>query len=192
MPIPGLNSPFSASGLWDSITIQGTLWVGKVEVRNARRAYKYQGKDAPGLEGETNTYRGRRGEHFDIIFYVWNDALFRQWTVFSQLFFNQTGAKGMTALSIDYPSLAGLGITQILVVDVGGLEPVGEDHMFAAKVKVKEYLPVVPINVTHTPIAGPPPIFLPPSPTAAQAAADNLKAQAAMANVLGLKTGLPF
>jgi hypothetical protein len=192
MSAVGSNSPFAAPGLWDSIKIGGQLWRGKVDVRAAKRVNKYQSKDAPGIEGETTTYRGRRGEHFDITFYIHTEALWTQWNLFSQQFFNVSGAKGLSALSIDYPSLAVLGITQILVVEVGAVDPIGEDGMYAAKVKVKEYLPVVPIDVTKTPIAGPAVPFIPVTPTAAQAAAQHLQANKQMGYVLGDLKGLPF
>lgn len=195
MPTLASNSPFSASGLWDTLVIAGSIWKGKVDVRGAKRAYKVQTKDAPGIEGATQTYRGRRPETFEITFYVWTDSLYAQWQQFSQLFFaTQSGNKSTyVPLTIGYPSLALLGITQILVREVGGLEPQGETGMYAAKVKVEEFLPPILNNATTTPKAAAiPPLLVPVSPTAAQAAAQQQKNSQQMALTLGLKGGLPF
>lgn len=190
-----LTSPFADPKSWDQVTVGGLAWYGKFEIKRARRKYKWDVKDSSGVEGATQTYRGKRPEAFGITFSIWTDLMWTSWKVFS-LAFQYSGIKGLVIpVDIVHPGLNATGISQIVCDDLGTLEKVSDDLMFAVTVSVREYFPPLPLNATNTPpgAASTNPITTPglvpnPAIAALEAKIASLQAQAAK---LGTPGGLP-
>lgn len=161
----GIPDPFSFPGVWDTITVAGVQWQGKFEIRGAKRSYKWQVKDGAGVEGATETYRGKTPPPFHIRFYIWTEVMYVEWTSFVTLFqYNGTKIGGnVSPVDISHPQLNLLGITQVICESVGGLEKVSDDLMFAADIELREFFPPVLQNATKTPLAASvsPPITFP-------------------------------
>lgn len=188
------SSPFSDPRTWDTITIAGQSWYGKIDVKRAKRKYKWDVKDASGIEGATQTYRGKRPEPFGLKFWIWTDEMWTQWKGFSTAF-QYSGIKGVVIpVDVGYPALAAAGISQIVCDDLGILERESEDLMWAVTVTVREYFPPLLLNATKTPPGAasttPPVTGVVPNPAVAalQAKVAALQQQAA---ALGTPGGLP-
>lgn len=144
-------SPFALPAVWDQITVAGQVWGPnrKVEIKNAKRAYKWDVKDGMGQQGALETYRGQTPPPFQIVFYLWDDAMYSDWLTFQRLF-RYDGVKFQpTPVSVFHPMLDSLGIYQIICEDIGAVEKVSDDLMFSVTVSVREFfrpLPVSPVT----------------------------------------------
>jgi hypothetical protein len=142
-------SPFALPEVWDAVTVAGKVWTGKVEIKGAKRAYKWDIKDGMGLQGALETYRGQTPTPFTITFYIWTDAMYAAWLDFVKLF-QYNGVKFQPKpVSIYHPQLDTLGIGQILCEDIGAVEKVSDDLMFSVTVSLREFfrpLPVSPVT----------------------------------------------
>ena len=136
---------------WNTFTAGGLDWVGKFHIRNAKRKYKIDTKNAAGLEGATHTYRGYHVEHFDVTFFLWTDAQWAYWRIFSALFQYQ-GIKGSVfPVGVYHPSLHLVGIQSVICLSVGTVE-VDENSLEAsARLVLKEYIPPPLVSATQTP-----------------------------------------
>src|ERR1039458_4667544 len=94
LPFSGAPSPWEQPNIWDAIYVSGVPWVGKIQIRGARRAYKWDVKQSPGLEGFNQTYRGQPHVNFHIEFYIWTDSMFRYFTTFYLKLFQYKGVAG--------------------------------------------------------------------------------------------------
>ena len=92
-------SPISNPVAWDSIVVQGTTWTGKVDVKGAKRSYRWQYKEPPGADGEFGTFRGKKGRSFTLVFYLWTDVHFLNWAIFEQNFFYSGAKAGLVSPS---------------------------------------------------------------------------------------------
>jgi hypothetical protein len=183
-------SPFEDPKLWDTITIGGQDWYGLFKIRGAARQYVWDTKDAPGVEGANQTYRGKRPKVFHIDFYIWTNDFWLQWEDFSQNF-KYSGVKGdVQPVEIYHPSLDAIDISQILCRDLGALERVSDDGMWMVSVEVEEFFPPLPVNATESPTAAKvtPPALpgIPADPVAAQ-----LQAQLAAQYAIAIQNGFP-
>lgn len=189
-------SPISNPVAWDSIAVNGSTWTGKVEVRRASRAYRWQYKDPPGADGEFGTFRGKKGKTFVIVFYLWTDAHFANWATYQTNFYYQGAKAGIVAPNVvQHPALAYVGINAVTVEDIGAPERVSEDNLWKVEVAVREYMPPPPISVTNTP-TGPaptPPTAVPGKPPnpAIVALEQQIAALQANAAATGQPGGLP-
>jgi hypothetical protein len=192
--IGDLTSPFADPKSWDTITIQGVSWYGQVDVRRARRKYKWDLKDGAGLEGATLTYRGKRPEVFSIRFGIWDDFQWTMWKAFS-LAFQYKGVAGVVIpVSVQHPALAAVNISAVICEDLGTLEKENDQQMWSVTVMVREYFPPLLLNATDTPpgaaTASPSSPGLTPNPAIAALEAKIASLQAAAA-ALGTPGGLP-
>jgi len=175
---------------WDLFTAGSQIWPGKVLIRGATRAYRWDVKDPPGKDGEWVTYRGLRTKPFRIVFLLWTDAHFAFWPAMQLAFQYPESKLGIIAVTnVYHPVLAMLGIANLVTEDVGGVEPVSSDKpdLYTATMVVREYLPPPPVPTTVTPVSlkpptppnGPPGLVPSPAVVAAQAAVDQAKAAVA-------------
>ena len=158
---PGvIPSPLSDPTAWSSVTVSG-ITIGPKDgsglvriVDNAGRPYKWQIKDAAGQDGGTSTFRGKKPPEFGLEFHLWTDRHFAvfQSLVTTALLYDATKTT-MDAVDIYHPGLAMVGLTQILVDDIGVPVQQGDRKMWHATIKVHEYFPPVDANVTSTPEA---------------------------------------
>lgn len=194
LPFGGSPSPWAQPNIWDSFFASGIPWVGKVVIRGARRAYKWDVKPVPGLEGFNQTYRGKPHHSFAIDFYIWTDSMYTYWATVYQKLFQYIGSAGLVLpVKVYHPSLTNLGITAVVADGVGAVEKMSDDLMFKSTVDVHEFYPPVLVNVTTTPPAAAganPNVPGVPPPQAAILQAEQSKAQAQQAAVLGIS--LPF
>lgn len=146
-----IPSPFDNPQVWDSFTAQGQTWTGKIKVRRARRAYKWDVKNPAGQEGQNQNYRGREFPPFELVFYFWDTDGWNAWQLFSQNFIYFADKTQPKAITVYHPALAAVEITQALVEDVGAPEEMNEGGEYSAKVTLREFKPIVSQNVTSTP-----------------------------------------
>lgn len=193
--IGDLTSPFVDPRSWDTVKVAGIPWYGKFEIRRAKRKYKWDVKDGAGIEGATQTYRGKRPETFAIEFFIWDDYMWTQWKVFS-VAFQYKGIAGLVVpVSVEHPALAAIGISSIVCDDLGILEKRSDDQMWSVVVMVREYFPPLLLNATDTPpgaaavtAATSPGVVPNPAIAALEAKIAALQAQA---SALGTPGGLP-
>lgn len=152
MPILDLDaaaSPFALPTVWDGITVAGQRWGNgdrKVEIRGAKRAYKWDVKDGMGQQGALETYRGQTPPPFTIDFYLWTDEHYTDWLSYQKLFMYNAVKFQPTPVSIFHPMLDVLGIYQILCEDIGAVEKVSDDLMFRVTVSVREFFRPLPVS----------------------------------------------
>ena len=86
MTNPGLN-PFMLPSRWDQIVIGGVTWNGKIEIRGAKRPYKWQPKDTRGAESWDDTYQGLFPKPFTVVFFLYTSVQFASWiTIFRAVY----------------------------------------------------------------------------------------------------------
>jgi hypothetical protein len=160
-------SPYFQSQSWDIITINGAPWGGPagmgaaIEIDGASRFFKVDQKDGQGLDGATQTYRGTKPKPFKLIFSWWNDAQDAYYAFFVYPIVNYRASKpGMPppVYAVSYPSLATLGISAILIEDIGAQKVDRDTKLSRAVWTVREFLPPPPVPATVTPLAAPPAI----------------------------------
>lgn len=155
MTSPGLN-PFMMPSRWDQIIIGGTTWNGKIEIRGAKRPYKWQPKDTRGAESWDDTYQGLHPKPFTVVFYLYTSIQFASWIQFSAQFIYYGNKQAPQPVSIYHPSLLLIGISTVRVNDVGAVHQISDDHMYTAEVEFMQWQ-VAPqpgskaANVTATP-----------------------------------------
>jgi hypothetical protein len=185
LPFTGSPSPWEPTGLWDALYVSGVPWVGRVKIRGAKRVYKWDVKEVPGVEGFNQTYRGQPHQPFYIDLYIWTDSMYRYWINIYQKLFQYIGAAGIVLpVKVYHPSLTNVGITAIVADAIGVVEQVSEDLLYRVTLDVHEYYPPLPTNATSTPLAAAginPRIPGTPSPSAAAIVALNQKALAQQA-----------
>jgi hypothetical protein len=161
---PGtIASPLVDPNAWDTITVSGMTvgpkdGSGYVRLRRAGRPYKWQIKDAAGQDGGVSTYRGKKPPEWEIEFHLWTDAHFVAWQALSTSAFLYDPSKTtIDPVDVYHPGLAMVGISQILVDELGVPEQQGDRKMWIATVKCHEYFPPIAANVTQSPTgsAGP-------------------------------------
>jgi hypothetical protein len=202
----GGASPFRFPTIWDSLSLGGGAytWHGPVKFRSARRNFDWQFKRAPGVKGDTNTFRGTHAHPFEMIVRVWTDAM---WSELPNLlsFFNydgtKTGPDGLPLVSpidIYHPALSFVNIGQVLCewIEVPEFREEREGDVLV-RFGLHEYLPAIATtNVTTTPAATQTPIGVNSEITAGSATTSAVlpsqkAAIASEANVLGTLKGLP-
>lgn len=149
-------SPFEQPKLWDSITVAGVTWgvdaenpLGrKLEIKGAKRAYKWDVKDGMGQQGALETYRGQTPPPFTIVFYIYTAQLYAQWLTFKKLFEYNAVKFQPKPVSIFHPTLDALGIYQVICEDIGEVERVSDDLMFSATVSLREFFRPLPVSAT--------------------------------------------
>lgn len=149
LDLDAATSPFALPEVWDAVTVAGQVWHGKIEIKGARRAYKWDIKDGMGQQGALETYRGQTPTPFTITFYIWEDAQYTAWLSFVKLFQYNAVKTQPKPVAIYHPMLDTLGIGQILCEDIGAVEKVSEDLMFSVTVSLREFfrpLPVSPVT----------------------------------------------
>lgn len=166
-PVPDTVSPFRFPAIWDSLSLGGGAftWSGKIQFSGAKRAYNWQVKVPPGVQGEVYTYRGLHTHPFKMRLEVWTDP---QWALLPGLlaFFTYDALKpnpNGTANPVDiyHPALAAVDISQVLCLEIEAPE-VDQDRTGAAwwTFVLREYRPAPPQNVTNTPKATQVPIVV--------------------------------
>lgn len=191
------TSPWEDPKGWDTIQVGGLSWYGKFEIKRAKRKYKWQVKDGSGLEGATQTYRGKRPEPFSIRFNLWTPLMWVNWKAFS-LAFQYSGIKGVVVpVDVVHPSLNAAGISQMVCDELGILERESDDQMWSVTVLMREYFPALLLNATTTPAGAAAGgtgtgSSLGPTPTPAIIALENkIAALQAQVSALGTPGGLP-
>ena len=150
-------SPFDNPQNWDSIEVAGVLWgpaatpgAGHIVVRRAKRSYKWEKKIPKGQVGERQTWVGRHFPPFELVFHFWDTNGYNAWQQFSSLFI-YADETAPPALSIYHPALNLVGISSVIVVEVGAPELMNEGGEYTAVVTLEEFKPVTAKNITSSP-----------------------------------------
>jgi hypothetical protein len=145
--------PFTSPDTFDSFQAGNLTWFSKVEVHKPHRPYKWHKKSAAGQEGATQTYRGKSPPKFEVDFYLWTTGHFLNWYLFQQQF-SYTGVIGkVIPVQVYHPTLAMVGINEVVCTSLGAPERVSDDGMWRAKVELEEYFPPLPAPANVTPVA---------------------------------------
>jgi hypothetical protein len=139
-------SPFALPEVWDALTVGGEVWTGKIEIKGAKRAYKWDIKDGMGQQGALETYRGQTPTPFTITFYIWTDAQYAKWLTFAKLFMYNGFKFRPNPVTIYHPMLDSINIGQVIVEDIGAVEKVSDDLMFSVTVSLREFVRPLPVS----------------------------------------------
>ena len=172
--------------LWDTFRFPnvGASWTSKIRIKGSKRSYRWDVKDPPGQDGETQTYRGKRTKAFSIEFLLWTDSHFNNWPIFALNFqYPLSKAAKTPPVNVYHPALALIGISSVICEDLGAPEMVSDDGMWSVTVEVREALQTLPLAVTNTP-PGPAPVSAPNLP----GTAPNPAIQALEARISGLQS----
>jgi len=156
-PSGAYPDPLTDPIAWMSITVASMTigprdGTGYVRLKRAARPYKWQKKDAPGQDGETKTYRGKKPPDFELEFWLWTALHFTVWQTLSTAAFLYDASKTtVDPTDVYHPALAMVGISQVTVDSLGAPEQQGDKLLWIATVKVCEYFPPIAANVTQTP-----------------------------------------
>jgi hypothetical protein len=167
--------PYNFPQAWDTIQINNVLWGGpfglggKIKIIGATRFYKVDQKDGQGLDGATQTFRGVKPKPFKLEFSWWTAEQHAQWAFMSnQFIFTASKANGPPPVfDVSHPALSLLGISAILVDEVGAVDVDENTKLSKAIVTVRQFYPPPPTSASTTPLAAPPipPPTPPPTPT---------------------------
>lgn len=156
--------PFTQPDAWDSISVSGVPWGkgtpqgGKIQVRGCSRFYKIDQKDSKGQDGSTQTYLGSHPKTFRLIFSIWTALQWTYWNATILPFFFYSGViNKVNPIQIQHPALAVVGVTSILVDDIGSPEIDEQTKELRMVLTVREYLPAAPGNASVTPVGAAPP-----------------------------------
>jgi len=143
-------SPFALPEAWDQITIAGQVWPptssgyrsAKFDIKGAKRAYKWEVQDGLGVQGAVEIYRGWTPQPFTIEFFLWDSALYAAWIQFQPLFAYNARKTVPIPIQLNHPMLQNLGISQVIVEDIGAIEMVDPSaRMFSVTVSLREFFP---------------------------------------------------
>jgi hypothetical protein len=162
--ISSAASPFKFPILWDSLSLGGGAftWRGKLEIRGAKRWYKWQQKNAPGKKGADQTFRARWPQPFQIRLFVWTHD---DWGPLLELldWFNydatKLGPTGTDVKPIDiyHPQLSIVDISQVVCDWVQAPEVEQERSGWAiATIQLREFAPAVNAPVVSPKSTGKP------------------------------------
>ena len=146
LDLDAATSPFDLPEVWDAVTVAGQVWQGKVEIKGARRSYKWDIKDGMGQQGALETYRGQTPTPFTLTFFIWTSAQYTQWLSFVKLFQYNGFKFRPNPVTIYHPQLDVLGIGQIITEDIGAVEKVSDDLMFSVTVSLREFVRPLPVS----------------------------------------------
>jgi len=145
-------NPFTQPEQYDFLNVSGVISPGLFKLEGGSRPYKWDIKDAAGVQGATESYRGLRpSEDIKGQFLFWTaDQVTEFYESFVVLLHYDATKK--TALPVDvlHPVLAANGITSLITTSVGPLEHL-DKQLWGVTVEFKEYNPAKKKNVTTTP-----------------------------------------
>lgn len=145
--------------LYDVVIVGGIVSPGVAKLSGFARAYEWDVKKGKGSAGATITAQGEAPAKGTITLSLWESGLgpngrdhFAEWDTLRQLLAQPSG-KTVTAHDVFHPYLQDIGVTSIVVEELGSLEPKG-GGLFDVSIKVLEYKP--PKKTGGTPAASKP------------------------------------
>ncbi len=145
-------NPFEHEELFDHVVLAGVRSPGKVTLSGHKRAEKWDVKEGDGTGGATTTRKGEKVAQFTATFSLWWNPAdgvdhFTEWASFLTVLRSSTAGKDPVALDIAHPDLAELGITSVVVEEIGGKQHDGKGGATVA-VQFLEYRPAKPKSGT--------------------------------------------
>ena len=114
-PLFGYNpASFGAPSDFDVIVLQGQTCPGICRLSGFERKWKFDKKGGKGANGVDSTGTGKGELSGTIKFFVWTSLQFLQWSDYIALFQYDITKQKLQALQVYHPSLAELGISQLL------------------------------------------------------------------------------
>ena len=155
-PPASTPSPFRAPGLWDTITINGVLFLGLATI-DGETANALDVKHAKGRDGGSITDSGAVCAEPTITFRYWDEETYASWESVFAAIDPQRRVDRRNPIDVTHPALAQRGITRVYVKSVGFPKMTREGWTVA--VRVVQWMPSLTAprtggSVTRTP-AGP-------------------------------------
>lgn len=139
-------NPIVFPALYDAVIIGGIVSPGKATVAGFARAYEWDVKKGKGSSGATITAQGEAPAKGTITLTLWEGGFgpdgrdhFAEWDAMRQLLAQPSG-KTITAHDIFHPYLQDVGVTSIVVEELGTVEPKG-GGLYEVAIKALEYKP---------------------------------------------------
>ncbi len=145
-----LGNPIDDAQGWDIVLLAGHVSPGRCEVTGATRSQEWDVKRGKGAAGATITYTGIKPAEPKVKLYFWLPSHFDAWTKFLPLLQTDPTKKTPTALAIYYPSLAVIGISSVVVKEIGAIE-YEQTGLYSVTIDFLEYLPPPKKSAVGTP-----------------------------------------
>ncbi len=145
-----LGNPIDDPQGWDYVLVAGHISPGRCEVSNAKRSQAFDVKRGKGARGATLTYTGVVPAEPRIKLWFWLPQHFDQWNDFLPLLQYDGTKAEVKAVAIYYPSLADVGISSIVVKDIGAIE-YESTGLYSVTIETIEYLPPPKASEVSTP-----------------------------------------
>lgn len=149
MSLGTFANPLDDPEVWDVAVIAQVEVPGLSKIKGASRKFKWDEKEGPGASGATHTYRGDRPAHFSLIVHLWEPEHFDEWADLAPLLVPDP-KRGIRALDIYHPALESLGISAVVVEELGQPENDGKG-LWTIEVKLSEYKPAPKATASGTP-----------------------------------------
>lgn len=123
---------------------------GVCSIVNAASIRDWEQRKGYGLSGASTVYTGDSLSEFEIEFSIWdsadlNGAMFTKWYRFAQVLKKVPRGQRPRSLFIWHPFLAEIGISEVVVTNVGQFVQDRETGLFTKRVKFLEYRAPLPI-----------------------------------------------
>lgn len=155
-------SPWQNPEIWDVVQIGGeggSISPGIVKISAAKRHNEWDVKRGKGAKGAQYTYNGYEPARFTMTFTFWNDPAvndpngpdhYNDWIAFiAQLNYDPTKST-VQAVDIYHPSLDDIGISAVIIEDIGQWEET-EPTKYEAVIACIEYAPAPATNASASP-----------------------------------------
>ncbi len=199
------TSPWAQPELWDSITIGGLVWRGKIEITGASRKYTWSINDGNGYAGAYEVFVSQPPARFSIKFYVWADQQYSTYLALLDVLSyspthlaqsppsSKSSAGQINALRVVHPQLQNNHITAVIVAGIGDLVKESDDLLYAFTVEFIEFTPQkeFPPQVPDTAADKNDPLISPQVKDAIAQALESQRQTAQAAANAGLIDGLP-
>lgn len=137
-PAASTPSPYDAPGLWDTITINGVLFLGLATIKG-ETGNAIDAKHAKGRDGGPITDSGAVAAEFQIVFRMWDRVTWASWDQVFAAIDPQRRVDKRNPMDVTHPALAQRGITRLYVKAVSFPEP--GNGGWTATAKVIQWLP---------------------------------------------------
>jgi hypothetical protein len=148
LPFPGKGGKFAQ--LWDTLTIDGEEYPGKVDVE-AEIERKVDVRRVRGRDGGRITDHGLEPTTVTLTFHAWTDVHFAALRALIPRFAARQRLRDRKPFDAYHPALEALGITQLYTTKVGNVRPGGQKGLWEMRVTAIEYFPPPRRRVTRTP-----------------------------------------
>lgn len=133
-----IPDPLTSPDTWDVVLVNAAPSPGTARVVGASEPRKWDKQDGTAQSGATIKFNGDGLAEFSVILTFWEAAHFTEWSTFKRVLRAPDGDRSK-ALDIYHPALEDLGVSAVVVTEIGQIEPAGEDGMWSVAIKFLQY-----------------------------------------------------